>query len=358
MGRSANRLASTMTPGSTSPLLETLRGQTAMAPPIWLMRQAGRYLPEYRKLRQSASSFLDFCYTPDMAVAATLQPIERFGLDAAILFSDILVIPDALGADVKFVEGTGPVLSTIERLDDVRKLKPTDGIVDHLAPVYATLRELRATLPDQVALIGFSGAPWTIATYMVEGRGGTGFETVKAMTWLARETFAELMDRLEAAVVRHLIEQANAGANCVKLFDSWAGVLPDEEFDRWVVEPTARIVAAFRDIHPDVPVIGFPRQAGHNYRHYAEQTKVDALAVDQTVPLSAMQELQSLCVVQGNLDPILLVSGGEAMTGRIRRIVDAMSGGPHIFNLGHGVVPQTPPEHVADLVATVRSVGS
>jgi uroporphyrinogen decarboxylase len=338
----------------TKPLMDVLRGNVAAAPPVWLMRQAGRYLPEYRALRRQASSFLDFCYTPEMAVEATLQPIERFGLDAAILFSDILVIPDALGMPVRFVEGTGPVLEPVSDAAGIDALKPASAAPEHLAPVYAALRTLRDALDPAVTLIGFAGAPWTIATYMVEGRGGHNFETVKQMMWQAPAAFTQLIDLLAEAVARHLIAQIDAGADCVKLFDSWAGVLPEPEFNALVIDPTRRIVEQVRAAHPGVPVIGFPRQAGDRYAAYAAGTAVDAVAVDQGVTLATMQALSETVAVQGNLDPQLLVAGGAPMVERIRSLVDGMAGRRHVFNLGHGVVPQTPPEHVAELVAAVR----
>ncbi len=336
------------------PLMAVLAGSPEATPPIWLMRQAGRYLPEYRALRQKASSFLDFCYTPEMAVTATLQPIERFALDAAILFSDILVIPDALGMPVTFVEKVGPVLEPVTDARGVDGLKPGDGVTDHLTPVYQALRILRADLDPGISLIGFAGAPWTIATYMVEGRGGHGFETVKRLMWQAPDVFGRLMDRLEEAVAHHLIAQIEAGADCVKLFDSWAGVLPEPDFARQVIAPTRRIVDRVRAAHPDARIIGFPRQAGDRYAVYAAETGVDAVAVDQSVTLATMKSLAETVAVQGNLDPQLLVAGGEPMEARIREMVAGLAGHRHIFNLGHGVVPETPPEHVAALVAAVR----
>ena len=337
------------------PLMDVLRGAARDVPPVWLMRQAGRYLPEYRALRQKASSFLDFCYTPEMAVEATLQPIERFGLDAAILFSDILVIPDALGMPVSFVEGTGPVLEPVADAAGVDALKPAAAVTEHLTPVYQALTTLRRELDPTVTLIGFAGAPWTIATYMVEGRGGHNFETVKRMMWQAPAAFGQLIELLADAVARHLIAQIDAGADCVKLFDSWAGVLPEADFEAQAIAPTRRIVDQVRAAHPEVPIIGFPRQAGDRYLGYADKTGVDAVAVDQGVTLATLHGLSETVVVQGNLDPQLLVTGGAPLCERIGDLVSGMTGRRYIFNLGHGVVPQTPPEHVAELVAAVRS---
>ncbi len=340
------------------PLLQVLRGDGLAYPPVWLMRQAGRYLPEYRALRQKAGSFLEFCYTPEMAVEATLQPIARFGLDGAILFSDILVIPDALGMPVKFVEGVGPVLEAVDDAASVDALGSADRVIDHLAPVYAALRTLRQELATEVSLIGFAGAPWTIATYMVEGRGGHGFEKVKRLMWQAPELFARLIGLLEEAVARHLVAQIEAGADCVMLFDSWAGVLPEPDFQAQVIEPTRRIVERVRSVHPDTPIIGFPRQAGDRYAAYAAETGVHALAVDQSVSLATMSGLAETVAIQGNLDPQLLVTGGEPLRQRVGELVHGLAGRPHIFNLGHGVVPETPPEHVAELVAAVRSAAT
>ena len=340
------------------PLLRVLQGGGSAVPPVWLMRQAGRYLPEYKALRQKASSFLEFCYTPEMAVEATLQPIERFGMDGAILFSDILVIPDALGMPVNFVEGVGPVLEPVTDAAGVDGLGSADRVNDHLLPVYAALTTLRRGLDPAVSLIGFAGAPWTIATYMVEGRGGHGFEKVKRLMWQAPEIFGRLIGLLEDAVARHLIAQIEAGADCVKLFDSWAGVLPEADFREQVIAPTRRIVAQVRAMHPETPIIGFPRQAGDRYAAYAAETGVDAVAVDQSVSLATMLVLSKTVAVQGNLDPQLLVTGGDVMRERIGSLVDGLAGHRFVFNLGHGVVPETPPEHVAELVAAVRGGGS
>jgi uroporphyrinogen decarboxylase len=336
----------------TKPMLRSLAGGVSARPPVWLMRQAGRYLPEYRKVRAGVPSFLELCYTPALAVEVTLQPIRRYALDAAILFSDILVVPDALGQNVAFREGEGPVLEPVRNDDDVARLRP-DGIHERLAPVYETVRRLAATLPKEVALIGFAGAPWTVATYMVEG--GTSRTFHKIQLWAYRDPagFARLIDCLVVATTEYLSAQIEAGVEIVQLFDSWAGVLPEPSFQHWVVEPTSRIVAALRQRHPHVPIIGFPRGAGLLYPHYFAATGVDAVSLDTTVPL-ACDTLQTIGAVQGNLDPLLLVSGGAAMTTATRAILDALAGGPFVFNLGHGIVPETPPEHVAELVALLR----
>ena len=339
---------------SSKPMLRSLAGDVAARPPIWLMRQAGRYLPEYRRIRTQAGSFLDLCYTPDLAVEVTLQPIRRYALDAAIMFSDILVVPDALGQKVSFREGEGPVLEPIDNDADIARLR-VDGIHERLAPVYETIRRLAAALPREVALIGFAGAPWTVATYMVEGGTSRGFHKIQLWAYRDPVGFATLIDRLVDATIAYLSAQIAAGVEIVQLFDSWAGVLPEDGFKRWVIEPTARIVAALRQRHPTVPIIGFPRGAGLLYAKYFTASGVTAIGLDTTVPLSLAREtLQKLGPVQGNLDPLLLVAGGAAMNAAARAIVAALSRGPFVFNLGHGIVPQTPPEHVEELIAVLR----
>ncbi len=341
---------------STKPMLHSLTGGIAARPPVWLMRQAGRYLPEYRKIRAQVPSFLELCYTPELAVEVTLQPIRRYKLDAAILFSDILVVPDALGQSVAFREGEGPVLAPIRSDADVARLRP-DGIHERLAPVYETVRRLAAALPREVALIGFAGAPWTVATYMVEGGTSRNFHNVQLWAYRDPAGFARLIDCLVAATIEYLSAQIVAGVEIVQLFDSWAGVLPEPAFERWVVAPTVRIAAALRQRHSGVPIIGFPRGAGLLYPRYAAASGVDAISLDTTVPLAfARDTLQKRGAVQGNLDPLLLVSGGAAMTVAVRAILDALAAGPFVFNLGHGIVPETPPEHVAELVALLRGV--
>ena len=336
------------------PMLEALAGRRSGRPPIWLMRQAGRYLPEYRKLRAQVGGFLDLCFTPDLAVEVTLQPIRRFAFDAAILFSDILVVPHALGQTVSFREGEGPVLRPIRTADDVNRLE-RDRLPETLAPVYETVRRLSVSLPDQVALIGFAGAPWTVATYMVEGGTSRDFHHTKLWAYRDPEGFAVLIDRVVDATIEYLRSQVEAGAEIIQLFDSWAGVLPEVEFDRWVIAPTRRIVAALRASHPDLPVIGFPRGAGALYPRYFAQTGVTAVSLDTGVPCSwARTALQQLGPVQGNLDPLALVAGGTALANATAAILEAFAAGPFIFNLGHGIVPETPPEHVAELVDRVR----
>ena len=337
--------------------LRALAGEKLVSPPIWLMRQAGRYLPEYRELREKAGGFLDLCYTPDLAVELTLQPIRRYGFDAAILFSDILVVPDALGQKVWFEEGAGPRLTALEAPADLSRLS-LSGFLDHLAPVYETVRRLAHSLPAETSLIGFAGAPWTVASYMVAGQGSPDQAAARLWAYQAPDSFQRLIDLLVEATVRHLSAQAAAGAEVLQLFDSWAGSLPETEFRRWVLEPTVRIVAALRQAYPAVPVIGFPRQAGPLYEVYARETGVQAVSLDTSLPLEwARDHVQDKVCVQGNLDPLVLVAGGDALKAAVARLLDVLGGGPFVFNLGHGIVPQTPPEHVATLVGLVREHG-
>ncbi len=338
-------------------MLRVLRGETVSPPPIWLMRQAGRYLPEYRERRATAPNFLDFCYTPDLAIEVTLQPIERFGFDAAILFSDILVIPDALGQSVAFEEGKGPVLEPLTKANDIETLS-LEAVEDHLAPVFKTVSGLREALPEETALIGFAGAPWTVALYMIEGRSGTEGETLRRWSYEDPESLDRLMDVLCGATIRYLDQQVRHGADVLQLFDSWAGLVPDGAFERWITEPTRRIVDGVRTTHPDVPIIGFPRNAGIRIENYVSMTGIDAVGLDAGVPLDwARDRLQDKVAVQGNLDNQLLVVGGDAMDAAVDRILATLGAGPMIFNLGHGIVPQTPPENVARLVERVRKVG-
>lgn len=334
--------------------LKALAGEPVDRPPFWFMRQAGRYLAEYRAVRETAGGFLDLCYTPEFAVEVTLQPIRRYHMDAAILFADILVIPDALGQPLAYQAGEGPVLEPVRTADAVAKLE-TGRVVDHLAPVFETLRRLRTELPDDVALIGFAGAPWTVATYMVEGGGSPDHAVTKRWAFGYEPGFEALIDILVDSTVAYLSAQIEAGAEAVQLFDTWAGALPDSGFRRWCIEPTRQIVTGLRERHPTVPVIGFPRGAGANYVDYVKATGVTGVSIDSGVsPAWAAAHLQPLCTVQGNLDPQYLVGGGAAMLAEARVILAALANGPHVFNLGHGIVPQTPPEHVAALSDLVR----
>jgi uroporphyrinogen decarboxylase len=335
-------------------LLRALAGEALAVPPIWLMRQAGRYLPEYRALRTKAPDFLSFCLMPELAAEATLQPIRRFAFDAAIVFSDILVVPYALGQRVGFREGEGPSLEALTGESDIRKLEPNRAI-ERIAPVQETLRQVRTALPKDVALIGFAGAPWTVATYMVEG--GTSRDFIRTKRWAFSDPtgFAALIDRLVSTTTDYLLGQIEAGAEAIQLFDSWAGVLPEAEFRRWVIEPTARITRTLKARYPSVPIIGFPRGAGVLYEAYSGDSGVDAVSLDSAVPLAwAREHLQTQHAVQGNLDPVLLLTGGPAMAAAVRGIVTALRGRPFVFNLGHGILPETPPEHVTALVEHVR----
>lgn len=336
-------------------LISVLKGTPLSPPPMWLMRQAGRYLPEYRAIREQAGGFLDLCYTPKLAAEVTLQPIRRYRLDAAILFADILVVPDALGQGVRFLEGEGPQLDPVTCAADLARLdrQATDA---KFARVFETVARVRHDLPPETTLIGFCGAPWTVATYMVGGKGSPDQAAARMWAYRDRAGFAQLIDLVVATSIDYLDGQVRAGADVVQIFDSWAGSLPDDEFETWVVAPTRRIVTDLRSRHPDTPIIGFPRGMGANAERYVEATGVDGLGCDTAVPLDAMRALAGRGVaVQGNLDPLLLVAGGEAMRTRVAATLAAMQGLPFVFNLGHGIVPQTPPEHVAELVALVRS---
>lgn len=335
--------------------LQALARQPVSRPPFWLMRQAGRYLPEYRALREREPDFLRFCYSPELTVEATLQPLRRYGMDAAILFSDILVVPDALGRQVRFVEGKGPVLDPLRDAGDVKGWD-RQRFDRHLEPVIETVERLSSAIPKETALIGFAGAPWTIAVYMVEGRGGSDFAAIRGWAASDPDSFGRLIDVLVDATSRYLIRQIEHGAEAVQLFDTWAGVLPESEFRRWIVEPTAEIVRRVKAAHAGVPILGFPRAAGLLYPDYVSETGVDGVGIDATVPVDwAAAVLQPRCTVQGNLDNHLLVAGGPTMDAALERILEALSGGPFIFNLGHGVLPKTPPEHVARVAERVHA---
>ena len=331
-------------------LMRVLAGEAVSPPPIWLMRQAGRYLPEYRETRKRAGSFLDLCYSPELAAEVTLQPIRRFDFDAAILFSDILVIPDALGQKVRFVEGRGPVLDPLPS-----ELRAAATVVERLAPVLETVRLVRRALAPDKALIGFCGAPWTVATYMVAGHGTADQLPARRLALQQPERFRALIDVLVDASSRYLIGQLQAGADVVKIFDSWAGILDEEGFETWAVQPVRAIVERVRAAVPGARVIAFPKGAGTRLGDYAAQTGVDAVAVDWTVPMqSACALVAEPTALQGNLDPLRLMVGGRALDEGIDTIMAAAAGRAHIFNLGHGVTPEVPLGHVARLVERVR----
>jgi len=341
-------------PRPASRFLRALSGEVVSPPPIWMMRQAGRYLPEYREVRAQAGGFLDLCYTPELAARVTLQPIERYGFDAAILFSDILIVAHALGQKVWFEEGKGPQLDPITEEGELSGLS-MDRVDHTVAPIYETVSRVSQALSEETALIGFCGGPWTVATYMVAGQGTP--DQAPARLWAYRDPdgFAKLIDMIVEASAIYLSGQIKAGAQAVQIFESWAGTLPDSEFRRWVIAPTQKLANALRAEHPETPIIGFPRASGPMYLDFLAQTGVDALGCDTALSLDWIKtNLQRRTVVQGNLDPLLLVAGGAELERRTRDIRDTLSGGPHIFNLGHGIVPQTPPEHVDTLVKTVR----
>lgn len=334
-------------------MLDVLKGKAAFPPPLWMMRQAGRYLPEYRETRRRAGSFLDLCYDPDLAVEVTLQPIERFGFDASILFSDILVVPHALGRDVRFEEGRGPLLTPISAAE----IAAFDGETFHvnLEPVYETVRRLRTKLPDETTLIGFCGAPWTVATYMIAGHGTSDQAPARLFAYREPAAFLQLLNVLVDHSAAYLIRQIEAGADVVQVFDSWSGVLDEVSFEAFCVGPMAEIVRQVRAVHPNVPIIGFPKGAGAHYRSYRQKTGVTGLGLDWTVPLTTAKELQRDGAVQGNLDPLRLVAGGKALADGVDAILKALGDGPLIFNLGHGITPETPIAHVEAMVKLVRS---
>ncbi|MEK9977372.1 MAG: uroporphyrinogen decarboxylase [Paracoccaceae bacterium] len=339
----------------TKKILRALAGETLQTPPIWMMRQAGRYLPEYRATRAEAGDFLSLCYNSDLAAEVTLQPIRRYGFDAAILFADILLLPQALGADLWFQTGEGPRLSTITREEEFTTLKGIDDIHDTLAPIYETVRILSRELPKETTLIGFAGAPWTVATYMIAGRGTPDQGPAHALKAENRALFEKIIDRLTRSTVEYLAQQIEAGAEVVKLFDSWAGSLEGQDFHDFALTPAKQIIAALKARYPDVPIIAFPREAGNNYIGFAMATGADCVAVDNSVsPEWVAEHVQIHGCVQGNLKSSHMVSGGQALIDETRHVVAALSKGPHIFNLGHGITPDADPENVQIMIDTVR----
>ncbi len=341
----------------TKKILRALAGETLQTPPIWMMRQAGRYLPEYRATRAEAGDFLSLCYNSDLAAEVTLQPIRRYGFDAAILFADILLLPQALGADLWFETGEGPRLSTITREEEFTTLKGIDDIHDTLAPIYETVRILSRELPKETTLIGFAGAPWTVATYMIAGRGTPDQGPAHALKAENRALFEKIIDRLTRSTVEYLAQQIEAGAEVVKLFDSWAGSLEGQDFHDFALTPAKQIIAALKARYPDVPIIAFPREAGNNYIGFAKATGADCVAVDNSVsPEWVAEHVQIHGCVQGNLKSSHMVSGGQALIDETRHVVAALSKGPHIFNLGHGITPDADPENVQIMIDTVRGL--
>jgi uroporphyrinogen decarboxylase len=338
----------------TKPLLDVLAGRRRKTPPIWMMRQAGRYLPEYRAVREKAGGFLDLCFNPELAAEVTLQPVRRFGFDAAILFSDILVVPLALGRKVWFEEGEGPRL---EPLADAAALNALRSEVDEkvLVPIYETVRRVKAALAPQTALIGFCGAPWTVATYMVAGRGTPDQAPAKELAAREPQAFQHIIDCLVEAAAGYLAHQLEAGADVVQIFDTWAGALPPQDFERWCVQPTQRLVGKLREKKPGAKVLGFPRGAGRNIPHYVEATGVDAVSLGNEIDRDfAREEIQSRVPVQGNVDPLALLEGGAALDREVDDVLEKLGAGPLIFNLGHGILPQTPIAHVERMLKRVR----
>lgn len=342
------------------PLLRALAGEPVWPPPMWLMRQAGRYLPEYRELRARAGGFITLCTTPEMAAEVTIQPIRRFGMDGAILFSDILMVPWALGQPLRFAEGEGPVLDPLRDAAGIGALEPA-MLRERAAPIFETVRLVRAALDghaSKVALIGFAGSPWTVAAYMVEGHGSRDFAAARGLAYADPTLFGRLIRTLVEATTDYLLAQIETGAEAVMLFDSWAGMLPPAQFRRWVIEPTATIVRNVKRLHPSVPVIGFPRLAGPLIGEYVVRTGVNTVAMDTAMdPRFAASAVAGNIGLQGNLDPLALIAGGAALETEARQILAAMRGRPFVFNLGHGIEKTTPPEHVAQLVRLVRSGG-
>jgi uroporphyrinogen decarboxylase len=343
----------------TKPLLRALAGEAVWPPPVWLMRQAGRYLPEYRAVRATVPDFISLATTPTLAAEVTLQPIRRYGFDAAILFSDILILPWALGQGLAFKEGEGPVLPPLRDEAAFRALDRS-RLVEKTAPVMEAVRQVRSGLTsegfDATTLIGFAGAPFTVACYMIEGSGSRDFAATRTLAWQNPALFDRIIELLIESTVLYLSAQLEAGAETLMLFDSWAGVLAPSQFTRYVIEPARRIVTALRAQFPDAPVIGFPRMAGLSVEAYASETGVNAVGIDTAMdPTRVIPLLPNSVAAQGNLDPLVLVAGGEAMASEARAILTAMRDRPFIFNLGHGIVPQTPPEHVTALIEMVRA---
>ena len=338
----------------TKPLLRVLAGESQRIPPVWMMRQAGRYLPEYREVRAKAGGFLDLCFNPELAAEVTLQPVRRFGFDGAILFSDILVVPLALGRKLWFAEGEGPRLEPLNDPRDLMALRPeADDRV--LSPIYETVRRVKAELPKKTTFIGFCGAPWTVATYMVAGRGTPDQAPAKELAARDPNAFEHLVDCLVEASVGYLVKQLDAGVEVVQIFDTWAGSLPPESFERWCVRPTEKLVAMLRERKPGTKIIGFPRGAGKNIPRYVDETGVNAVSLESGIDRKfAREQIQSRVPVQGNVDPQILLAGGEELDREVDAVLEAFGNGPHIFNLGHGILPPTPIAHVERMLKRVR----
>ena len=337
-------------------ILRALAGERQETPPIWMMRQAGRYLPEYRATRAEAGDFLSLCYNSELAAEVTLQPIRRYGFDAAILFADILLLPQALGVDLWFETGEGPRMSTTTTADELAGLRATADIHETLNPIYETVRILSRELPRETTLIGFAGAPWTVATYMIAGRGTKDQGPAHALKAENRAVFEGILERLTEATIEYLSKQIEAGAEVVKLFDSWAGSLKGEDFVNYALKPAAKITQALKQRHPGIPVIAFPREAGDGYIGFAKATGADCIAIDNSVSAEwVAQNVQPDSCVQGNLASSHMVTGGDDLIQETRRIVNALKGGPHIFNLGHGITPDANPDNVQIMIDTIRN---
>ena len=333
-----------------------LNGERVDPVPVWMMRQAGRHLPEYREVRARARDFLDFCYSPSLAAEATLQPVRRYGMDGAILFADILLVLDAMGRNVRFIEGEGPRVDPATRAAELSRV-PMEKILARLAPVGETVERVRSSLDNSTTLIGFAGSPWTVGVYAIEGRGGTDKSDARKFGYQHPAELDGMLEQLVEASAHYLLMQAKAGADALMLFESWAEGLPEDAFERWVISPTAKLVKRVRDLGVKQPIIGFPRGAGGLVIDYAERTGVNAVGLDTAIPLKRISAaLPKGMAVQGNLDPMRLVAGGSDMEARVREIITALKGRPHIFNLGHGVTPETPIPHVESVLRTIRSM--
>lgn len=336
------------------PILMALQKKVGTRTPVWFMRQAGRYLSEYREVRKQAGSFLDLCYNPELAAEVTLQPIRRFNMDGAILFSDILVLPHALGVEVRFAEGEGPIVERVITRDRAEKLQH-GNVRSHIAPVLETIRRVKAELPSHVTMLGFAGAPFTVASYMVEGKGSKEYATLREFYYTQPELFQFLIDQLTDATIDYLSAQIEAGAEAVQLFDSWAGVLAPDVFAKYCIEPNRRIVEALKQKHPETPILCFPRGAGAKLQAFCDIVPCDGVSIDTATPLAFAKDAALGKCIQGNIDPLLVVAGGQAMIDEAKRNIDAMRGRPFIFNLGHGFVPQTPVSHVEQLMDVIRN---
>jgi uroporphyrinogen decarboxylase len=333
--------------------IKTLKGKKTINAPVWLMRQAGRYLPEYREVRSQAGGFLDLCYNPKLASEVTLQPLRRFDLDAAIIFSDILVIPQAMGQKLWFETGEGPKLDPIEKIQDLNDENP-DELLKFLSPVFEAVEQTRSSLPDDKSLIGFAGAPWTLACYMINGGGSRDYQNVRTFAMKNPDMFEKIMDYLVRSISCYLIQKIKSGVDVIQIFDSWSGVLSADEFYRYSILPTKKIVENVKAKYPDVPIIGFPRGAGFNYQTYIDETGIDCVSCDQSIPLDQVKQFQKSICVQGNLDNLLLLNGGQAMIDQTRKICDALGDKPFVFNLGHGVIKETDPDNVGLLIKTIK----